>query len=124
MDVARYLGLPWEPMGRGPGYDCWGLARLVLAEQFGWFLPSYQYGDDPSEAIAEGIQHFERVDSPQPGDLALHEKPLHIGVMVGPDRMLHITHGKTACVERVSAIRRRRVAGYFRLRSAGASPSV
>lgn len=117
MDTTPYIGLPWEPMGRGPAYDCWGLARLVLEREFGWVLPSYQYGNDPSEAIAEGIVHFVPVDRPQAGDLALHTNPLHIGVMVDHDRMLHITHGKASCVERVSSIRRRRVAGFYRYRA-------
>lgn len=38
-----YVGLPWENGGRArTGLDCWGLHRLIKAEQFGQTLPEYK----------------------------------------------------------------------------------
>ena len=40
--AAGYVGLPFEEKGRcRAGVDCWGLVRLVLAEQFALQVPSY-----------------------------------------------------------------------------------
>ena len=116
IDPSPYLGLQWQSMGRGPKYDCWGLVCLVLDREFNIGLPSFSYGNDTAAAIELGIHLFERITSPQPGDLVLYTDPLHIGILTCPDRMLHITHGKDACVERIGAFRVRRIAGYYRVR--------
>lgn len=116
MDVAPYLGLEWAPMGRGPAYDCWGLVRLVLERELGLTVPSYHYGEDVTEAVEAGIELFEMVDTPEPGDVVLFTRPLHVGVLVAPGKMLHITHDRLSSVERIDAIRTRRHAGFYRLR--------
>ena len=105
-------------MGRGPNhYDCWGLVRHVLANEFGLRLPSYTYGDDPTAAVEAGVVHFQEIDTPRAGDLALFSgPPLHIGIMLCADSMLHITRGKDVCVERLSAFRTKKVTGFFRVR--------
>ncbi len=124
MDVTPYLGLEWAPMGRGPAYDCWGLVRLVLAREFGRDVPSYQYGDDHTDAVAAGIDLFYQVDDPRPGDVVLFTRPLHVGLLVQPSQMLHITHDKDSRVERIGAIRTRRATGYYRLRDSSPETSV
>ena len=103
-------------MGRGPvEFDCWGLARHVLKQEFDISLPSYTYGEDRTDAITAGIQHFEAVDKPRAGDLALFNNPLHIGIMLCGDSMLHITRSKDVSVERVGAFRTKRVEQFFRM---------
>ncbi len=112
-------------MGRGPEkFDCWGLARHFLKQEFNISLPSYTYGDDPSDAIREGVKDFEPVAAPKAGDLALFSNPLHIGIMLCRDSMLHITRGKDVSVERVGAFRTKRVEGFFRMRDLCEKESV
>lgn len=119
IDPLPYLSCQWESMGRGPQrFDCWGLVRHVLAEEFGVQLPSYSYGDDPSDAVMEGVKDFDAVEVPRAGDLALFSNPLHIGIMLCTDSMLHISSKRGVCVERLSAYRTKRVEGFFRVRNA------
>lgn len=42
--LDQYIGLPWKAGGRElrGGIDCWGLARLVLREEAGIELPSWE----------------------------------------------------------------------------------
>lgn len=112
-------------MGRGPErFDCWGLVRHVLDKEFNVSLPSYTYGDDPGDAIMDGVKHFQETESPKEGDLALFSDPLHIGIMLCPDSMLHITSKKDVSVERLSAFRSKRVKGFFRVRDLCQNESV
>ena len=53
MDLDQYVGLPWKLGGRDRrGLDCFGLVRLVLAEQAGILLPDWL--DDP-DALARSV---------------------------------------------------------------------
>lgn len=108
MDLDSYVGLPWKLGGRDRrGLDCFGLVRLVLAEQAGVLLPDWL--DDPdalARRMSDRCRAFERhrpdmdIFRPVPaGD----ERPLdiaaffrggvmwHMGVLVqAPDIILHI----------------------------------
>lgn len=102
-----YIGLPWRERGRDrDGLDCWGLARLVLAEQCGMVLPSYagdyasiEEREDLAALIADQshrlVDPVDRADV-RPFDLVLMRygvAAMHVGVVVEPGRLLHIRRG-------------------------------
>lgn len=62
MDLDQYVGLPWKLGGRDSrGLDCFGLVRLVLAEQAGILLPDWL--DDPdalARSVSDRCRAFER----------------------------------------------------------------
>jgi len=126
--TADYIGLPFREKGRDrDGLDCWGLVRLVLAEQFGVLLPSY--ADD--YACTLEVSENARLISGRKGDwsevpageeragdvlllrMAGHE--CHVGIVVAPGIMLHIEAGHDAVWDRYHGLRwKNRVVGAYR----------
>lgn len=113
--TAPYVGLPFLPGGRDrDGLDCWGLVRLVYAEQLGVALDplSGLYLDDcaPSEIApliagqAEG-PHWRRVarENVQPFDVLVFRRGLlaaHVGVAIDAGRFLHANDDQIlSCVQ-------------------------
>ncbi len=100
---ARYIGLPFQDGGRGPDrVDCWGLVRLVLAEERGIVLPSY--GEISAadlvrvaRAMDAGKDDGWRVPAvPQAFDVCLMRGPrggravVHVGLMTDTSHMIHV----------------------------------
>lgn len=128
--ALNYVGIPWLDKGRDhTGCDCWGLARVIMAEQFGVILPSYADDYvDPSERdeisvlLATGIPEngwTPITDAPRAGDgvvFRLLNQPWHVGIMVDAEHFLHVEEGVGAsCVERLASYRwHRRLHGVFR----------
>ena len=116
--VNEYIGLPFVEGGRTrAGVDCYGLVRLVLREQCGVSLPDY--GDvyqsvEEREAIAGAItrEKVGWVKLSQPtvarvGDVALFRIggwPLHCGVVLSPEVMLHVCQGCETVVEEMHGL--------------------
>jgi cell wall-associated NlpC family hydrolase len=102
--VDRYLGLRFARGGRGPTVvDCWGLVKLYLEQQHGLTgLPLYQDAD-PKTAIAEAMAatHWMKTEIPRAGDVVVmltpiggtRVAPLHVGVMVSDNHVMHIDEG-------------------------------
>ena len=137
---AQYVGIPFADKGRTrDGCDCWGLVRLVLAEQFGIELPDYAdaYSDardhaSVAAAVQAGLQAgwatIDRVhETPRCGDLLVINvatRPWHCGLMVTSERFLHCPTQQardsgreigSSCVERLdSAMFRNRIEGIYR----------
>jgi len=127
--ISDYVDVPYVKKGRTiVGLDCWGLVRLVLMEQFGVFLPSFDDTHDatPSDVattvlIEKDTEHFLPVETPSPGDIVLMKffnVPCHVGVFVLPFSVLHTDPMcvGTSRVERLSSPRLSpRIEGYYRV---------
>lgn len=119
MDFTGYMTIPYRDGGRDrSGCDCWGLARLVLAERFGRAVPSFDGHDaDDVASLALGST-FVPVDAPRPGDIALfmrHMKPAHAGVYLGGRHVIHMERRAGVCVESLDGPRLRgRLEGFYR----------
>lgn len=128
--VSPYVGLPFVDHGRGPGYDCWGLVLLVLRERYGVEAPDFggSYsstrdidGVPAAFAAGEALPEWSRVDAPAEGDVVVilvAGKPMHCGVVVGANTMLHARPKTGSVVERYDRPHwGRRVEGFYRHRS-------
>lgn len=125
--VQKYIGVEFEPCGRGPRFDCWGLVWKVLTDEFGYDVPSY---DDEYEKIldravprlfAEEAKKWEQVSQPEPGDivvLRIKGYPWHVGIVIEPGKMLHIPQNINACIEKYNGpLWKKRIEGFYRYRN-------
>jgi len=124
----RFVGLPFKEKGRTfEGVDCWGLLRLFYKEIFNIVLPSYhenyQTAFDEKE-ISQLINNKKTDWYPVQyndinfGDgvlLRLKGEPMHIGIVLRKNKMLHVTEKTNSVVENYSGlIWRKRIIGFFR----------
>lgn len=125
--AGQYVGIPFDDHGRTrEGADCWGLARLVLMEQYGLELPDYgeAYEDAKNiravrRAIRAGLaEEWKQVEAPQVGDLViinLAALPWHCGLYVGDGRVLHVHAGAGAAIQELDkAPLKGKVEGFYR----------
>lgn len=129
--AGRYIGLSFEARGRDRrGLDCWGLVRLVLAEQCGIAVPchakSYAHATDAARIGAIVSDEIPRWRAIAPGDeelgdvvvLRMRGTPMHVGLVIGDGQMLHIETGINSAIERYTNLRwRERVEGFYRYRT-------
>lgn len=128
--AGRYIGLPFRCHGRDrTGLDCWGLVRLVMAEQFGVALPSlateYHRATDGVEVGRLVLREIPRWDAVEEGEeeagdvivLRLRGRPMHVGLVLGDGHMLHIESGIDSAIERYTGARwAERIFGFYRYR--------
>jgi cell wall-associated NlpC family hydrolase len=109
---GRYVGLPFEDGGRGPEtVDCWGLLRLVYAEQRGIDLPSY--GEISAHDLlslarkmgeVKDYDCWQPVTDPQEFDAVImrpsdgRNSIIHVGTMIDAKRMLHVEQASAAVI--------------------------
>jgi cell wall-associated NlpC family hydrolase len=129
LEFGEYVGIPFREHGRDrAGVDCWGVLWLTYREKFNIELPDYitQY-DDTNDAVHLGglIRRYLpigwreiSVGKEKPGDgilLRVCGQPMHIGVVIGNGRMLHVHKGINVVIESYkSAIWKNRVIGFYR----------
>lgn len=130
--VGKYVGIEYEPMGRGPRYDCFGLAYTIIDQEYGLakelqhLVNGLQYDIDDRSSVADLINHHKElvestwipVEHPQEGDLVvfnIYGRPNHIGVMANSKEFMHIERTRTAEVASLrDSIWRNRVEGFYR----------
>lgn len=123
----NYVGIPYLSRGRSryEGCDCWGLVRLVYADEMGILLPSFRTAYESAQDMVEveGViskrkSGFDEVEEPRTADIVLCRVlgyETHVGIYVGDQRMLHVMKGTGACIVSLqSAMWKRRIVGYFR----------
>lgn len=127
--IGHYIGIPFAEHGRAAedGLDCWGLYRLVMAEQFSVALPSfhgsYAHAQDAVGAallIEKESKRWLPVDAGQEnaGDaviLRLRGNPMHVGMVAGDGLMLHTEEGTDSTLESYTGPRwKNRVVAFYR----------
>ena len=129
--AGHYIGLRFKEHGRDiSGVDCWGLARLVLAEQFGIALPSYIREYDStihkyqiSALIEREAKKWRIIKQGEEifGDvivMRMHGAPMHVGLVLGDKQMLHIESGINSVIENYSKARwSSRITGFYRYKN-------
>ncbi|MBQ4331369.1 MAG: C40 family peptidase [Spirochaetaceae bacterium] len=127
--AADYIGIPFVSGGRDrTGLDCYGLLRLVMAEQYGYQLPLLDSGYDNALNIYDTSPLFfqqipilaaEKIAGPQESAVALLEirqLPCHIGIWCGGGCILHARSGVGVVAEKIDSRRLPgRIAGWYRV---------
>jgi len=106
--TTGYLGLPFALGSDGPdAYDCWGLARRALREQYGIETPALKSmrGGQIPEQVEAGSRGWRQVPTSEArgGDvlgLRGHGPGLHVGLVVAPGWMLHTAIGHVSRLDR------------------------
>lgn len=127
-DWAKYIGVPYKERGRDrDGWDCLGLTRIVLRDEIGFEIPSFDehyaqaYDAEQTQRIARGEAAL-RGESVALGDertfdvILFKGLPLHCGVVIEPGFMLHVRRGGVGtCKESyLSRIWREKIDGFWR----------
>lgn len=125
-----YVGLPWAPVGRDrSGVDCWGLIRLIYAEQLHILLPSYLGAYSSEYERAELASHIDGVTQSGiwteigradvlPFDVLVFRRgrlDTHVGLVVERGLMLHVAERDQAKIETFAQGRwQHRLSGVYR----------
>ncbi len=108
----RYLGIPWSREDLGArGTHCWGLVRLVYAEQLGIALEDFGAAHSRAEnaaIVADRRQRWPWREVPRAAsfDVIVFRRGKiddHIGIMVDGPLMLHVDIGGEARVDDVTS---------------------
>ena len=117
--INDYIGIPFVDGGRTrAGCDCYGLVRLILFEEFWIQAPSYTEAypsTDDRAAVAGALEarrepYWREIYQPSQArvaDVAIFRVgglPLHCGLMVSQDRIIHVLKGCQTVVEPMNGL--------------------
>ena len=127
-DFSQYIGIPFVNLGRSKyGADCWGLARIVLKEQYGIILPELLSYSDALDhtAIADVIDintpliSGYKLDTWEDGCVVVMSQGglgSHVGVCIGSNKMIHTTKQTGAVIEKLNSPRlKNKIKGFYRV---------
>lgn len=120
--------IPFLPHGRTRrGLDCWGVVWLADQECLKRGIPSHSEDyqaddllnlDTLNDLFKRSKKGWLEVNKPLPGDVILLRmagRPVHVGLVLGQNKMLHIEKGINLCVENYgNTLWRNRIAGFYR----------
>jgi len=126
-----WLGLPYEPLGRGPKYDCLGLFLAVQAARFGRRMPyglvhmgaaeetaraRYIVDWQPVEKWERGARRMAKAGAVREGDAVLMRRGRgwHLGIALDETRMLHGDEPASSIADYRSGRWGRRLEGIYR----------
>ena len=126
------IEVPFVEKGRSTlGWDCWGMVHLFHRHVLGVEIPSYltDYINAGSSIkgrrqlatlIGKHLSGWDRVEHPAVGDVVLlniNGRPIHVGIAIDADRMLHTEAKCNTLIERLaSPMWSRRIEGFYRAR--------
>ncbi|WP_425099129.1 NlpC/P60 family protein [Tropicibacter sp. S64] len=126
-DWTKYVGIPQRDHGRDrSGVDCWGLFRLVYAEELGIVLPGYdgdyacaQEGQENAAVIAGGLVTgpWRRVLTAETFDLVVFLRgrhACHVACAVDANHILHTIGSDSSVIDRLDSRWKARLAGIYR----------
>lgn len=115
--MIKYIGLPYSI------YDCWNLIKHYYKNELNILLPDYTYlnSDDINsieKATDKNKTKWIKLEKPEKDcviifNLANH--PIHIGLCIDDNRMLHTLRGHDSVIEKFTSIKwKKRIEGYYK----------
>lgn len=125
LDFSRYIGIPYSsPTNRvWGGLNCWELVELIMIEAFEVTPPEYTYTDDFKKVgpfFVNKLSQWQEIDEEnrQAGDVVLLSvtgQPVHLGILVDRDTMIHTLEGHDSASENINRVSwRKRIRGFYR----------
>lgn len=123
---SNYIGIPFaDERNQDPNkLNCWQLVQKVMVEQFNKHPPDYDFCGDRYRKAAPifmtATEEWQEVsfESREPGDvvlLTMQGHPVHVGILVKRDIMLHTMSGICSCAERITSAKWcKRISGIYR----------
>lgn len=115
--IEEYLKIPYKAGGRSKsGCVCWGFICLIIKEEKGIELPSY---DGVDETKTDGLEtSYQKLSGPQDWAIVLmnqRKNHAHVGLYL-KGFILHMTHSG-ACFVPASRLKQYEVKGYYSVQS-------
>lgn len=113
-NYSKYIGTEWKSGGREVGsyLDCWGIVWAIYNNEYEIYLPKLEHiaiGNgtrETTEAIESVFpqiyKSFEAAESPKEGSVIMMRMaghPIHIGVAISDNRMIHSIQNAGCVVE-------------------------